>query len=105
MVIRSPAIYIEISLSLRFENGCDLAEFKEYYRKTMGRSIGSTEERLITENPKHLIVWKVDDSIIGHAIWHASNTKVHPDGTPRAHDDRRILEKELKVRGRVHRAA
>jgi len=81
-----------------FTHGYPLDKFTEYYRDTIGE-LGETERRLISDNPDQLIVWHEDDEIVGHAIWHPSDTSTHPDGEPREEDDRRILEDELGVRG------
>jgi GNAT superfamily N-acetyltransferase len=66
---------------------------------SLGLRLGETEERLITERPERLILWRDNGVLVGHAIWHVSNTKSHPDGSPRESEDRRILEEELKVEG------
>lgn len=71
--------------------GCDLEEFRRYYRDTLG-DLGDTEEDIILEDPEHLIVWREGCEILGHAIWHPSNTRRHPDGSQREETDRRLLE-------------
>jgi hypothetical protein len=49
---------------VKFEVGCDLEEFKEYYRRTgfageQGTGLlGITEEKIVTQNPAHLIVMR-----------------------------------------------
>jgi len=43
----------------------------------------------------NLIVWKENGEIIGHAIWHESNSEEHRKGDPRDKVDREILEKLL----------
>jgi GNAT superfamily N-acetyltransferase len=69
---------------VRFVVGCDLEEFKRYYRiaglhdyyKAVGITdviygeLGPIEERIIKKDPSHLIVWKENDKIVGDAIWH-----------------------------------
>lgn len=85
-------------MALRFIHGYALDQFKEYYRDIVGE-LGETEHRLVTEDPDQLIVWLGGDEIVGHAIWHTSNTVTHPGGEPREADDRRILEKDLGVKG------
>jgi len=76
--------------------GCDLEDFKEYYKRTMGWELDVTEENIIMENPSHLILWREDHQIIGHAIWHESNTEEHRKGLPRDKMDREILKNLLK---------
>ena len=81
-----------------FSQSGDIEELRKYL-KSLGLSLGETEERLITEKPERLILWRDNGVLVGHAIWHESNTKQHPDGTPRELQDSRILEDELKVEG------
>jgi len=81
-----------------FTHGGDIEELRAHL-ESLGLSLGATEERLIREKPERLIMWRDNGTLVGHAIWHASNTKQHPDGEPREPDDKRILEEELKVKG------
>lgn len=85
-------------MTIEFVHGCEIEELEGYFKR-IGLLFGETERRLITENPDRLIVWRENGTIIGHTIWHSSNTHVHPDGTPRELDDRHILEDELGVEG------
>jgi GNAT superfamily N-acetyltransferase len=84
---------------LRFVVGCDLDEFKEYYRRNgfageQGTGeLGITEEKIVTENPTHLIVWRKNNEIIGDAIWHETSTDEHRKGDPRDREDREMLRK------------
>jgi len=84
---------------MRFVVGCDLEEFKEYYRKNgfageQGTGeLGITEERIVIQDPAHLIVWREDNEIIGDAIWHETSTDEHRKGVPRDREDREILRK------------
>lgn len=89
---------------MRFEVGCDLEKFKRYY-KTNGYAgelgtgeLGTTEENIITRNPSQLIVWRENKKIIGHAIWHETNTEEHRKGDPRDKEDKEILTKLLAVK-------
>ena len=84
--------------------GCDLNQFKSYYEKTIsspdyrgtvGESNGTTELNYVAQNPSHVILWKDEDRILGHAIWHESNTDEHKTGDPRDEDDRELLSKLL----------
>ena len=43
-------------------------------------------------------MWRDNGVLVGHTIWHASNTKQHQEGNPRDPEDKQILE-ELKVTG------
>ena len=81
-----------------FSHGGDIEELRTHL-ESLGLSLGPTEERLIIEKPERLILWREDGVLVGHAIWHVSNTEVHPDGNPRKPDDRHILEDELGVIG------
>ena len=40
-------------------------------------------------------MWKENNEIIGHAIWHETNTEEHRKGDPRDEEDREILKKLL----------
>jgi GNAT superfamily N-acetyltransferase len=84
--------------------GCDLKEFKRYYQKlaedkewqgTFGftEELGTSWERVLVENPAQLIVVREDNEIIGHLVWHESNTDEHRAGDPRDEEDMRILRK------------
>lgn len=91
---------------LEFVVGCDLEQFKRYYKtlgdlhsyyKTLGLQdvnvgeLGVVEEGIVRD-PSHLIVWRENNEIIGHAIWHASNTDEHRVGDPRDKEDKEILK-------------
>lgn len=91
---------------MRIDVGCDLEEYKEYYKtlddlhnyfRTLGLTdvtfgeLGSTEEEIIKRDPSHLIVWRENDEIIGHAVWHKASTDEHKEGDPRDREDREVL--------------
>ena len=89
---------------MRLEVGCDLEEFKRYYRKlaedkewqgTFGftEELGTSWERVLVENPSLLIVMRENSEIIGHLIWHESSTDEHRKGDPRDEEDKQILNK------------
>ena len=95
---------------MKFVVGCDLEEYKRYYRtlddlhdyfKTLGLTdvkfgeLGATEERIIKRDPSHLIVWRENDDIIGHAVWHETNTEEHRKGDTRDKEDKEILRRLL----------
>ena len=75
--------------------GCELDEFRRYYRDANlpWGDLGEAEESHVMTDPSHLITWRKNNQIIGHAIWHESNTEEHTSGgNPRNSDDRRILQ-------------
>jgi GNAT superfamily N-acetyltransferase len=84
---------------LRFVVGCDLEEFKEYYKingfagEQGTGELGITEEKIVTQDPSHLIVWRENNEIIGDAIWHETSTDEHREGDPRDREDKEILRK------------
>ncbi|MDH5733193.1 MAG: GNAT family N-acetyltransferase [Candidatus Bathyarchaeota archaeon] len=91
---------------MRFVVGCDLEEFKGYYKKlatdrewqdTFGFSaeLGDLWEKILTDNPAQLIVFRENNEIIGHAIWHETDTKEHRSRDPRDKEDTEILERLL----------
>ena len=84
--------------------GCSPDEFRSYYQKTIsgsdyrqtvGESDGRIEMYYVTQDPSHLILWKEGNQIIGHAIWHESNTDEHRVGVPRDEEDKEILRQLL----------
>jgi len=84
---------------MRFLVDCDVGEeFRRYLRKivfyreedNMGKLEAFVKAKLF-----NLIVWKEKSEIIGHAIWHESNTAEHRKGDPRDRKDHEILEKLL----------
>ncbi len=81
-----------------FSHGGDIDELRAHL-ESMGLSLGATEERLIREDPSRLILWREEGVLVGHAIWHNSNTMQHPDGSPREPEDRQILEEKLGIKG------
>ena len=81
--------------------GYDLRKFKRYYN-TLGLPWGSLEHsidpKLLEKDPSMIIAWKENDHVIGHAIWHVSNTEEHRAGSRRDEDDRRLLTRLLGQR-------
>jgi hypothetical protein len=89
---------------MRIAVGCNLQEFERYYRKLAQDkewqgTFGFTEEldtswaRVLVEKPSLLLVWRENNEIIGHAIWHETSTDEHRTGDPRDQEDREILRK------------
>ncbi len=89
---------------MRIVVGCDLDEFKRYYEKlrqdkewqgTFGftEELNTRWERVLTENPSLLLVWRENGEVVGHAIWHETSTDEHREGDPRDAEDRRILRR------------
>jgi GNAT superfamily N-acetyltransferase len=87
---------------MRIDVGCDLEEFKQYYRRlalngewrgTFGftEDLGQSWETVLTENPHLLLVWREDDALIGHAIWHETSTDEHRAGDSRDVEDQETL--------------
>ena len=84
---------------MRFMLDCDVdGEFRRYLR-TIEFYKGEDElkrfEAFVKAKLFNLIVWKENDKIIGHAVWHESNTEEHRKDDPRDKVDREILEKLL----------
>jgi GNAT superfamily N-acetyltransferase len=83
---------------VKFVVGCDFDEFKRYLRRIgLYKKEGELEklETLLMNKLLNLIVWRENDEIIGHTIWHETNTEEHRKGDPRDKEDREILEKLL----------
>jgi len=80
---------------MKFIVGSDFDEFSRYLRR-IGLYKGEDLKKLETMVVKgflNFIVWKSDGAIIGHAIWHESNTQEHRKGDPREKEDSLTLER------------
>ncbi|MFX1563205.1 MAG: GNAT family N-acetyltransferase [Promethearchaeota archaeon] len=77
---------------MKIQVGCDFSEFKQYYEAILNK-LGETEEFIVKQDPSHLIVWREKNKVIGHVIWHESNTEEHRSGDPRDKGDYEILVK------------
>jgi len=93
---------------LEFIVGHDIDQFEEYYiglndlhsfyrtrglRESKINELRNDERGYIESDPDHLIVWRVQDQIVGHTIWHETSTDEMKAGDPRDDDDRRVLQK------------
>lgn len=79
-----------------FEVRGNFGEFRSYYRGAGWMSgVGTVEEMIIRQNPDALIVFRLRGQIVGHAIWHGSNTREMRAGDARDANDTRILERFL----------
>jgi GNAT superfamily N-acetyltransferase len=78
--------------------GYEYDEFQRYYRTldtlhnyykslelddVIFGEIGPTLDTIIKQNQSHLIIWRVDEEIIGHAVWHETSTDEHRAGDSR----------------------
>jgi ribosomal protein S18 acetylase RimI-like enzyme len=80
---------------LRFEVGCDFAELREYWNRSgYDGNLDHLMNVVIKDSPQ-LIIWREDNKIAGHAVWHESNTREHRKGDPRDREDREAMEKLL----------
>ncbi len=95
---------------MRIDVGCGLEEYKRYYKtlddlqnyfRTLGLTdvtfgeLGSVEEEIIKSDPSHLIVWRKNNQIVGHAVWHEASTDEHREGDPRDEEDKEVLRNLL----------
>jgi len=83
---------------VEFVVGCKFDEFKRYLQRIgLYKEEGELDKLEIFLNNKlfNLIVWRLDGEIVGHAIWHETNTEEHRKGDPRDKEDREILERLL----------
>ncbi len=82
---------------MKFAVGCDLEEFKRYYRRN-GYEDGDLEHLIkkVIKDSSQLIVWRKNNKIVGHAVWHETNTREHRKGDPRDKEDTEALEKLLE---------
>jgi ribosomal protein S18 acetylase RimI-like enzyme len=80
---------------LRFVVGCDLKELREYWGRSGYDGNLDYLLKVVIKDPTQLIAWKENDEIIGHSVWHESNTEEHRKGDPRDKEDREALKKLL----------
>ncbi len=79
---------------MRFVEGCDFQEFSRYLARLGQYTANGELERLrryLDNGIFNLIVFRENDEIIGHAIWHETNTEEHRKGDPREKEDKEIL--------------
>ena len=84
--------------SLRFFVGCDFEEFRRYLKKArLYKEEGELErlEAYLKNGLFNLIVWQLDNEVVGNAIWHESSTDEHKKGDPRDEEDREALRRLL----------
>jgi len=85
-------------VTVKFLVGCDFEEFRRYLERIgLYKEEGELEklETLLMNKLLNLIVWRENGEIIGHAIWHETNTEEHRKGDPRDKEDRETLERLL----------
>lgn len=80
---------------MRFVVGCDLEELREYWSRNGYHGSLDHLINVVVKDPSQLIVWKEDDKIIGHSVWHETNTDEHRKGDPREKEDKQTLERLL----------
>jgi GNAT superfamily N-acetyltransferase len=80
---------------LRFEVGYNLKELREYWNRNGYDGNLDDLMNVVVKDPSQLIAWRENDKIVGHAVWHESNTEEHRKADPRDKEDREALEKLL----------
>ena len=80
---------------MRFDVGCDLEEFKEYWNRNGYDGNLDHLMNVVVKDPSQLIVWSEKNKIVGHAVWHETNTEEHRKGDARDKEDREALYKLL----------
>ena len=80
---------------MRFEVGSNLEELREYWNRSGYDGNLDHLMNVVIKDPAQLIVWKENDRIVGHSVWHESNTIEHRKGDPRDIEDREALKKLL----------
>jgi len=80
---------------LKFEVGCNHDELREYWKRSGYDGNIDHLTNVVIKDPSQLIVMKENNKIVGHAVWHESNTQEHRKGDPRDKEDREALEKLL----------
>jgi GNAT superfamily N-acetyltransferase len=80
---------------MRFDVGCDLKELKEYWSRSGYDGNLDYLMNVVVKDPSQLIVWRDNGKVVGHAVWHESNTVEHRKGYARDREDREALNKLL----------
>jgi len=80
---------------LKFEVGCNYEKFREYRKRSGYDGNINHLMNVVIKDPSQLIVMKENNKIVGHAVWHESNTEEHRKGDPRDKEDTEALEKLL----------
>jgi GNAT superfamily N-acetyltransferase len=80
---------------LRFDVGCDLEELREYWNRSGYDGNLDHLTNAVIKDSSQLIVWKENNKIVGHAVWHESNSEEHRKGDPREKEDTETLKKLL----------
>jgi GNAT superfamily N-acetyltransferase len=78
-----------------FEVCCDLEELREYWNRSGYDGNLDYLMNVVVKDKPQLIVWRENGKIVGHAVWHESNTEEHRKGDPREKEDTEALEKPL----------
>jgi GNAT superfamily N-acetyltransferase len=82
--------------AVRFAEGYGFEEFKAYLAKIGQYTKQGELEKLkgyLDSNHFNLIMFRENNEIIGHAIWHGTNTEEHRKGEPRDKEDKEILHR------------
>lgn len=80
---------------MRFDVSCDLEELREYWNRSGYNGNLDYLMNVVVKDPSQLIVWRENNKVVGHAVWHESNTEEHRKGDAREKEDTIILEKLL----------
>jgi GNAT superfamily N-acetyltransferase len=80
---------------VRFDVGCNTKEFREYWSRNGYDGNLDHLMNVVVKDKSQLIVWRDNDKIVGHSVWHESNTQEHRKGDARDKEDREALEKLL----------
>jgi GNAT superfamily N-acetyltransferase len=82
--------------AMRFVEDCSFQEFSTYLAKIGQYTAKGELEKLkgyLDSKLFNLIVFRENHEIIGHAIWHETNTEEHRKGIPRDKEDKEILHR------------
>lgn len=79
---------------MRFVEGCSFNEFQTYLVRIGLYTANGELEKLkaqLGSKQLNLIVFRENNEIIGHALWHETNTDEHRKGDSRDKEDKEIL--------------
>jgi GNAT superfamily N-acetyltransferase len=80
---------------VRFDVGCDLEEFREYWGRNGYDGNLDYLMNVVVKDKSQLIVWREKGKVVGHSVWHESNTREHREGDARDREDREALQRLL----------
>lgn len=86
---------LETDESMRFDVGCDPKEFRQYWSRSGYDGDLDFLMNVVVKDASQFIVWRDNSKVVGHAVWHESNTEEHRRGQARDREDAEALKRLL----------